>query len=77
MQYTYAMPGKYIYRVRATDDDGATTVWRDIITVGPNRKDYKNAAQFCKAEQAFWGDQFADRYGGGSHAYGKCVSSNK
>ena len=25
----------------------------------PQRGDYKNADQFCKAEQAFWGDQFA------------------
>ena len=41
---------------------------------GPKRSDYKNTAKFCKAEQAFWGDQFASRYGGGKNAYGKCVS---
>jgi hypothetical protein len=40
----------------------------------PRRSDYKNAAQFCQAEQAFWGDQFASRYGGGRNAHGKCVS---
>jgi Tol biopolymer transport system component len=40
----------------------------------PQRSDYKSAARFCKAEQAFWGDQFAQRYGGGGNAYGKCVS---
>ena len=29
---------------------------------GPRRGDFMNAAQFCKAEQAFWGDQFSQRY---------------
>jgi Tol biopolymer transport system component len=48
--------------------------WQPIP--GPRRSDYKNVAQFCKAEQAFWGDQFAGRYGGGANAYGKCVSQN-
>jgi TolB protein len=43
---------------------------------GPKRSDFKNTAKFCKAEQAFWGDQFASRYGGGSSAYGQCVSQN-
>lgn len=42
---------------------------------GPKRTDFKNSNRFCKAEQAFWGDQFASRYGGGSNAYGKCVSA--
>ena len=37
-------------------------------------RDYKNSAQFCKAEREFWGDAFPGRYGGGSNAYGKCVS---
>lgn len=46
--------------------------WQPIP--GPRRSDYKNAAEFCKAEQAFWGSQFAPRYGGGANAYGKCVS---
>ena len=49
--------------------------WQPIP--GPRRGDYKNSAQFCKAEQAFWGDQFASRYGGGANAYGKCVSGSK
>jgi TolB protein len=48
--------------------------WQPIP--GPKRSDYKNAAQFCKAEQAFWGDQFAERYGDGPSPYGKCVSQN-
>jgi Tol biopolymer transport system component len=44
------------------------------VSPGPKRSDYKNASQFCKAEQAFWGNQFASRYGGGKNAHGKCVS---
>jgi hypothetical protein len=48
--------------------------WQPIPA--PKRSDYKNAAQFCKAEQSFWGDQFAGRYGGGPSAYGKCVRQN-
>jgi Tol biopolymer transport system component len=42
---------------------------------GPNRSDFKNAAQFCKAEKAFWGEQFASRHGGAQNAFGKCMSS--
>ena len=48
--------------------------WQPIP--GPKRSDYKNASQFCNAELAFWGDQFAGRYGGGANAHGKCVSNN-
>jgi Tol biopolymer transport system component len=44
---------------------------------GPQRRDYKNAAQFCKAERDFFGDEaFTAKYGGGSNAYGKCVSQS-
>jgi hypothetical protein len=39
--------------------------------------DYKNAAQFCKAERDFLGDAaFTHKYGGGANAHGKCVSQN-
>jgi serralysin len=38
----------------------------------PKRGDYKNAAQFCKADQAFLEDRFGQRY----RNFGKCVSSN-
>jgi len=48
--------------------------WQPISA--PRRDDYKNANKFCKAEQAFWGDQFASRYGGGANAFGKCVSQS-
>jgi TolB protein len=47
---------------------------------GPRRTDYRNAAQFCKAERAFLGDAaFATKYGtngNGANANGKCVSQN-
>jgi TolB protein len=44
---------------------------------GPQRSEYKNAAQFCKAERDFLGDEgFRNRYGGGANAYGKCVSDD-
>jgi Tol biopolymer transport system component len=44
---------------------------------GPQRGDYKNAAQFCKALRAFLGDEsFRSRYGGGASAHGRCVSAN-
>jgi TolB protein len=47
--------------------------WQPIP--GPKRSDYKNAAQFCKAERDFLGDAaFTKKYGGGANAYGKCVS---
>jgi TolB protein len=53
--------------------------WQPIIA--PERSDYKNAAEFCKAERAFLGDAaFARKYGSKSpkktvaNAYGRCVS---
>jgi Tol biopolymer transport system component len=49
--------------------------WQPIVPA-PQRGHYKNGAKFCKAEQTFWGDQFASRYGGGANAYGKCVSQS-
>jgi Tol biopolymer transport system component len=56
----------------STTDDTAAD-WQPIP--GPQRSDYKNAAQFCKAERDFRGDDaFRQKYGGGSNAYGKCVS---
>jgi hypothetical protein len=44
----------------------------------PQRSDFNNAAQFCKAERDFLGDEtFGNKYGtngNGANAYGKCVS---
>jgi len=50
--------------------------WQPIV--GPQRGDYKNAAQFCKALREFLGDEtFRNRYGGGANAHGKCVSGDR
>jgi Tol biopolymer transport system component len=47
---------------------------------GPNRSDFKNAAQFCRADAEFLGESaFAQKYGtngNGSNAFGKCVSAS-
>ena len=49
----------------------------DWQPVGPQRSDYKNVAQFCKALREFLGDAtFRNRYGGGANAHGKCVSGD-
>jgi Tol biopolymer transport system component len=41
----------------------------------PRREDFKNAAQFCKAEREYFGeDAFRARYGGDANAFGRCVS---
>jgi Tol biopolymer transport system component len=51
--------------------------WQPIPPPEPQRGDYKNAAQYCKALRAFLGDaEFRNRFGGGANAHGKCVSSN-
>jgi dipeptidyl aminopeptidase/acylaminoacyl peptidase len=50
--------------------------WQPLI--GPQRSDYKNAAQFCKALRQFLGDEaFRNRYSGGANAHGKCVSEDR
>jgi Tol biopolymer transport system component len=73
--YTMNADGTGQTRLTNNPDGDFAPNWQPIP--GPKRSDYKNAAQFCKAEQAFWGDQFASRYAGGPNAYGKCVSRNK
>jgi Tol biopolymer transport system component len=64
---------------RLVFDSGGPSVqpssWQPLL--GPKRSDYKNAAQFCKAERGFLGDAaFRSKYGGGANAYGKCVSQS-
>jgi dipeptidyl aminopeptidase/acylaminoacyl peptidase len=58
--------------------DGWEPDWQPLP--GPRRADFKNAAKFCRAEQAFLGESaFAQKYGAngnGSNAFGKCVSAN-
>ena len=52
--------------------------WQPLL--GPQRGDYRNAAQFCKAERSFLGDAaFVKKYGtneNGANAYSKCVSGS-
>ena len=49
--------------------------WQPVF--GPQRSDYKNTAQFCKAFREFLGEEdFRNRYGGGANAHGKCVSGD-
>jgi len=74
--WRYDLAGAYnavLYRALPTDSPTRLS-WQPIP--GPRRADFKNSAQFCRAEQAFWRDQFASRYGGGANAFGKCVSSS-
>jgi Tol biopolymer transport system component len=52
--------------------------WQPIL--GPQRSDYKNAEEFCRADRDFLGAAaFRDKYGtgpkGGANAFGKCVSA--
>jgi dipeptidyl aminopeptidase/acylaminoacyl peptidase len=81
--------GSHIYLMNP-DGTSQTKITRDSASVdrpsdwqpliGPKRADYKNAAQFCKAERDFLGaSAFAAKYGTNAHgasAYGKCTSRN-
>jgi hypothetical protein len=61
-----------------SDHDGLGDACDPTPLPGPQRSDYKNAEQFCRADRAFLGDAaFAKKYGTNSNvanAYGKCVS---
>jgi Tol biopolymer transport system component len=69
-------------QVRLTDPANHDTLTDWQALPGPRPSDYKDAAQFCKAERAFLGeDQFRRQYGAGpkhngANAFGKCVSRN-
>jgi Tol biopolymer transport system component len=56
---------------------GTPSLWETDVDwqaiPGPRRGDFMNAAQFCKAEQVFWGDQFSQRY----RNFGQCVSQHR
>jgi hypothetical protein len=66
-------------QTRLTNDPAASNFspdWQPIP--GPQRRDYKNAEQVCKAARDFLGDsQFRAKYGDGANAHGKCVSQNQ
>jgi Tol biopolymer transport system component len=81
--------GNYEIYVMNADGSGQTNLTHNGATDwepdwqplrGPQRSDYKNAAQFCNAERDFLGDAaFAKKYGtngNGTNAFGKCVSAN-
>jgi hypothetical protein len=70
--YTVDADGSDAVRLTADPEWELAAVWQP----SPKRSLFRNTAEFCKAERAFWGDQFASRYGGGGNAYGKCVSQN-
>jgi TolB protein len=60
-------------RTRLTNLSPASDILPDWQPIqGLKRSDYKNANQFCKAEQAFLGNQFGQRY----RNFGQCVSHN-
>jgi hypothetical protein len=52
--------------------------WQPIP--GPQGSDFKNAAEFCKAEREFMEEiAFGQKYGAngnGANAFGKCVSAD-
>jgi Tol biopolymer transport system component len=70
--------GSNVMRISETPHSELEPDWQPIV--GPQRSDYKNAAQFCKAERDFLGDEaFRRKYGAngnGADAHGKCVSQN-
>jgi Tol biopolymer transport system component len=85
--------GGFFYNVYTMDSDGSSPTrltsdvpvsgvdWQPIPLPAPQRSDYKNAAQFCKAERDYLGvAAFRHKYGGpksnGANAFGKCVSRN-
>jgi Tol biopolymer transport system component len=76
----YAMNADGTNPTRLTNDPAfdAAPSWQPIP--GPQRSDYKNAAQFCQADLDFLGEaDFRQKYGtngNGANAYGKCVSQN-
>ena len=53
---------------------GGAPDWQPLP--GPQRGDFRNAAQFCRAERDFLGPApFSARYGGGANAFGKCAAN--
>ena len=75
LQYIYSINPDGTGNAQLASGSGAD--WQPIV-LEPQRGDYKNAAQFCKALREFLGDEaFRNRYGGGANAHGKCVSANR
>jgi dipeptidyl aminopeptidase/acylaminoacyl peptidase len=76
--YTMNADGTGQTRVTNNPYDDEFPDWQAIP--GPQRSDYKNAAQFCKADRDYLEEVgFANKYGSNgnaSKAYGRCVSQN-
>jgi TolB protein len=74
--YTIAPDGTGVSRVTSGGRFDLDPDWQPVP--GPRRGDYRNAAEFCRAERSFLGDEaFAQEYGSngsGANAYGRCVS---
>jgi TolB protein len=76
--YTVNLDGTGFTRLTSTTDFDFLPDWQPLP--GPQRSDFKNAAQFCKAKRASMGESaFGRTYGtsgNGAHAFGKCVSAD-
>jgi dipeptidyl aminopeptidase/acylaminoacyl peptidase len=74
----YVMNADGSNNVLLTPTYGSDPDWQPLP--GPQRSDFKNAAQFCKAKREFMGEgAFGQTYGtggNGAHAFGKCVSAD-
>jgi X-Pro dipeptidyl-peptidase-like protein/prolyl oligopeptidase family protein len=90
----WRFPAGHRVRIEIAQDDGpyvrtsslpsSTTITGVRLRVPvrePQRGDFQNTSQFCKAQRDFMGeDEFAEKYGTNknkANAHGKCVSSNK
>lgn len=62
--------------VRGSEEGLLADDWGRVPTPGPQRGDYKNTAQFCKAEREFMGGTaFEQAYG--SNGIGRCVTTRQ
>jgi Tol biopolymer transport system component len=77
--YTMDPDGTGQTRVTTNPAQDVEADWQPIP--GPERSDYKNAAQYCNADAEFLGDRaFRQNYGtngNGADALGKCVRQNQ
>lgn len=69
--YTMRSDGTGAAALGVTSGTNSGLSWQPIP--GPRRSDYKSANRFCKAEQAFWGAAFRQRY----RSFGQCVSGSR
>ena len=73
--YTMNTDGGGVARLTNSQASDLEPAWESVP--GPRRSDFKNSAHFCKAERDFLGEApFKQKYGGGTNAYGKCVSGH-